>query len=314
MKRFTYLLYRGLVYFSHSKGGGTFMTKLRPALYVSLLISGLFFIAGLFGGGFLFSFLVFMYAVAGNFIYGIPVSLLSDFLTRNLSNGRIFVAGIIHIFFGFIILIIIDEYAYFAIIDAILFFLIDEWLRNRRIGRGNGEKRTLVLEIFSVIPFVALAIWGISILTIEEKTNMVYLIPEDYEGSVVAFYNITGEDLLEKEGDFNIVPLSIESLPTLQNTNIERYGIHQTSKEMSNGIVNNQYFYVDKEGNRTLINDYCIYEGVYGSYTGTSEHEIGYHTFQVTNSECGEDFFLHGNEHYTAQSSEILKYWTSLYD
>jgi hypothetical protein len=37
--------------------------------------------------------------------------------------------------------------------------------------------------------------------------------------------------------------------------------------------------------------------------------EMTYDEFQVTNSACGEDFHLNGNERYSAQGREIEKYY-----
>jgi hypothetical protein len=83
---------------------------------------------------------------------------------------------------------------------------------------------------------------------------------------------------------------------------------------MSYGFVNDQYFYVDEKGNRTPIDNYCTHEGVSGGSMEMGGKEMLYKVFQVTNSECGEDFFLDGNERYTAQVSEIVKFCTGLYN
>lgn len=49
-----------------------------------------------------------------------------------------------------------------------------------------------------------------------------------------------------------------------------------SAKEPSHGIVNDQYFYVDKGGNRTPIDQYCTHGDVSGSSTGVSGREISY--------------------------------------
>ncbi|WP_372496322.1 DUF6843 domain-containing protein [Metabacillus halosaccharovorans] len=49
-----------------------------------------------------------------------------------------------------------------------------------------------------------------------------------------------------------------------------------SAKEPSHGIVNDQYFYVDKGGNRTPIDQYCTHGDVSGSSTGVSGWEISY--------------------------------------
>lgn len=60
------------------------MVKMKPALYSSLLFSAYFFITDLFGGSLLLFFFVLICAAFGNIIYGIPVSLLSDYVTNKL--------------------------------------------------------------------------------------------------------------------------------------------------------------------------------------------------------------------------------------
>gem|GEM_PF-5877338 len=96
----------------------------------------------------------------------------------------------------------------------------------------------------------------------------------------------------------------------MMRTDIERYGIYQTSTQDSGySIYQNQYFYVDEEGNRTLLDKDCIYHSGGGGVTGSDGKEIVYDKFQVTNSACGEDFSLQGNERYSAQGREIGKYY-----
>ncbi|MGM0852510.1 MAG: hypothetical protein ACQEWI_07855 [Bacillota bacterium] len=46
--------------------------------------------------------------------------------------------------------------------------------------------------------------------------------------------------------------------------------------------------------------------------TGSDGGEIVYDEFQVTNTSCGEEFFLEGNERYSAQGREIGKYYDGL--
>jgi hypothetical protein len=75
---------------------------------------------------------VFMLSLLGIFIYGIPVSLFSDFITSKLRSSRFYVSGLLHIgfglltyFIGFGILMIFPTFC------SIIFFLIDEFLRKR---------------------------------------------------------------------------------------------------------------------------------------------------------------------------------------
>jgi len=58
--------------------------KEKSALYAALLLGGVSFVLELFSGELpLGSILVFILAAIGNLVYGIPVSLLSDKITKN---------------------------------------------------------------------------------------------------------------------------------------------------------------------------------------------------------------------------------------
>ncbi|MGG1630955.1 DUF6843 domain-containing protein [Rossellomorea sp. NRS-1567] len=152
------------------------------------------------------------------------------------------------------------------------------------------------------------------------KTNHIYLIPEGYEGSVTVFFNIPDAPGLKKEGEFSVIPIHKTEIEALHQTDYATYGYALTSREETytpeapTYEVNNQYYYVDAEGERTRIDDYCIHGmGDHGGSTGASGKEITYVYFQVTNSECGEDFFLHGNESYTIQKNEAQSKWINQY-
>lgn len=75
--------------------------------------------------------LVFIIALFGFFIYGLPVSLLSDWLAARYVN-RLAVAGVVHIGFG---LLLIGELSFIPVICAVIFWGIDEILQ-RRIGKN----------------------------------------------------------------------------------------------------------------------------------------------------------------------------------
>ena len=98
------------------------------ALFTSLVLSGLLGIRSLLESeGYLFLLIIFFLSLVGNIVYGVPVSFLSDFLSKRLHKGRVVLAGFLHIFFGFITFYVIEGYAFFAVICAALFFIIDEW-------------------------------------------------------------------------------------------------------------------------------------------------------------------------------------------
>ncbi|MEZ0482138.1 hypothetical protein [Planococcus sp. SSTMD024] len=74
----------------------------------------------------------------GNFVFSIPSSLIADWATMRAGNFRVLLAFFIHIAFGLISYLFLQAYVIFAIISAIVFFVVDEILRKRR----NSEQQT----------------------------------------------------------------------------------------------------------------------------------------------------------------------------
>ena len=289
------------------------MTKIMAALFTSLVLSGFLGIMSLIeSDGYLFLLIVFFLSLFGNIVYGVPVSFLSDFLSKRLLKGRVVFAGFLHIFFGFITFYVIEGYAFFAVICAVLFFIIDEWLKSTMDGKRGRERWLIFGKTLIVVPFAAIAFWAMSMYSSLDKTNNIYLIPEGYEGSVVIFYNVPGEPPLGNEGDFSVIPLEVDSLPALLGTDIEEYATYRTStRESATGIINNQYYYVDSKGNRTEIERYCTHLGASGSSAAGNERILNYEIIQITSSDCGEDFYHNGKMRFSEQTREILNYWLS---
>ncbi|ANX13998.1 hypothetical protein ABE41_018455 [Fictibacillus arsenicus] len=75
---------------------------------------------------------IFIIALLGSLFYGIPVSLLSENLTKNLYSTRFLIAGFIHIFFGFLTILVLKGFGLFAVGAFLLFFLCDEWLKREK--------------------------------------------------------------------------------------------------------------------------------------------------------------------------------------
>jgi MFS family permease len=154
--------------------------KVKSALYATLLFTAGFSIMALFHGSFWIGWFVLLIAGAGNFIYGLPVSFLSELLTTRLPHGRVAAAGFKHIIFGFFSLFLLSNAGLFGVINAVLFFLFDEWLRSKKEAE-NFERRIHIAKALTVLPVAALAIWGSMAIEYstsgeEEKTNMIYLI------------------------------------------------------------------------------------------------------------------------------------------
>ncbi|MFJ5748175.1 hypothetical protein ACIP97_06150 [Peribacillus frigoritolerans] len=78
-------------------------------------------------GDFLIIMVVLFYSLIGNFFYGLPVSLISEFISMKFSNIRFWLSGFIHIGFG-LATYLIDPGGFFifAVICSIIFFALDE--------------------------------------------------------------------------------------------------------------------------------------------------------------------------------------------
>ncbi|MGA4721709.1 hypothetical protein [Fictibacillus nanhaiensis] len=101
------------------------LRKMKSALLASFLLTmllGLYLVyeSGSAEGS-LALVIVYLFALAGNFFYGIPASLLIDLLMKKIDRFHFWLSGFLHIFF--------------AIICATLFFLSEEWQK--------GEKHNL---------------------------------------------------------------------------------------------------------------------------------------------------------------------------
>ncbi|NMH75216.1 hypothetical protein HF078_19235 [Bacillus sp. RO2] len=287
------------------------LRKLSAALFSSIVLSlGLFFMSFWNSEELGLIITVLFFSLFGNYIYGVPVSFLSEFLTESLTESRVYVAGFIYVFFAYITVTMIGGFAFFSIICAVLFYLIDEGIKVVKDTPNDKSKKLEFFKLLVVIPFAALAIWGVNVqesttTSTDEETNTIYLIPKGYEGSVVVLYKVQNEKSIAKEDEFFMIPLSVEKLPTLKRTDIEEYAIFQTSSEKRYGIVTDKYFYVDEQGNRSEIEASCLHLGP----SISSDMGTKYEVLQVTNSSCGQEFQRSGKERFDAQAREVLKYW-----
>ncbi|WP_223592503.1 DUF6843 domain-containing protein [Neobacillus bataviensis] len=288
--------------------------KLKSALFSTLMLSGFFFLSGVIEGSVGgFSIVVLFFAAVGNFLYGIPVSFLSDILTRKLMKLRFIVAGFIHILFGFLTAFVIEGLGVFAGICSLLFFLFEELQRKNR-SQHKVKRKTIFINGIITISLFSLGIYGLwhSMGTNSEKeTNQIYLIPSGYEGSIVVYYDVSKEPPLKKEGKFSVIPVKVEKLEALADTDIEQYGITLTSTPMNDegATINDKYYYVDETGKRTEIDQYCTSYGSNGSFSADDEKEIQYRTLQITKTNCSEQFYLNGKDIYYTQMDEVHDYW-----
>ncbi|MEW5553567.1 hypothetical protein ABGT24_09745 [Peribacillus frigoritolerans] len=149
----------------------------------------------------------------------------------------------------------------------------------------------------------------------EVGTNELYLIPSGFEGTIIVFYDVPNKPVLEKEGKYSVIRVKFEYLEALEGTEIHQYGIYFTStQDMNYGTVNNKYYYINENGDRTSINEQCTHVMGNGSFTGEDGKEIKYSTIQITKSQCGEAFYLDGKDDYYTQKEEVKSYWMNYFD
>ena len=117
-------------------------------------------------------------------------------------------------------------------------------------------------------------------------TNDMYLIPEGYEGYILAVYNVKGAPPLTYENDFAVHA-------------INEMGYFVTSHhDLDYGTVTDEYYYMDSEGNRTKVDDQCIRGIGTGGHERSDHHgnliNIVYSGIEIT-SDCTSDFSTSSN-------------------
>ncbi len=120
-----------------------------------------------------------------------------------------------------------------------------------------------------------------------EETDDMYLIPEGYEGDVYIFYNVKGAHPLKQEDEYDVY-----------DVNDEGYFVTSTA-DMDYGTVTDRYYYIDKSGKRTKIDESCVR----GMGTGEFQNDpnskevirIRYTGVEVTRTQCGTKFVQSAN-------------------
>ncbi|PFA66907.1 hypothetical protein CN378_12415 [Bacillus sp. AFS015802] len=115
--------------------------KIKAAFYTSVCFTiGLiifYFAMSIFDGGvyrtdgevYLFILMAFLFSLIGNFLYGLPVSLVAEVISMKFPSGRVCVSGLIHIGLGAVTYVVFPELSLAAVCCAVIFFLIDERMR-----------------------------------------------------------------------------------------------------------------------------------------------------------------------------------------
>ncbi|WP_027408870.1 DUF6843 domain-containing protein [Anoxybacteroides tepidamans] len=253
--------------------------KIKSALFSTLALSGsiflLDFIKGFEENPFINFIVVFIYAAIGNFLYGIPVSILSDIITKKLVRYRFIAAAWIHILFGLLTIFMIRELWMYSVICSLLFFLSEEWQRRRKRNVKPSFntivlKGTAVILLFCIIIFVGPQL----MIMTEEKTHYYYLIPKGYVGKFIVVYNIKHAQKPEKIGDYDVVKI-----------NEKGYALISTPQKY--GDIEDKYFYIDEKGNKEEIDQKCIDVGATESISGEGYEYTG-DEFYIK-PECGNE-------------------------
>ncbi|MFE4133606.1 hypothetical protein [Peribacillus sp. YIM B13482] len=108
--------------------------KIKVAFYSSLSFTIGFFLISMIeeqsfnlnGELFGFTIILLFYSLIGNFVYGLPVSLIAEFISMKFFNIRFWLSGLIHIGFGLGTYFIEPGFSIPAIICSIIFFALDE--------------------------------------------------------------------------------------------------------------------------------------------------------------------------------------------
>jgi|GEM_PF-1641298 len=253
--------------------------KYKSALYAALVPGGVCFASELFEGRFPHEFVfVTIFTAIGNLVYGIPVSLLSDIITKKLIRSRFIVAAWIHIFFGFLTVFLIRNLVLFSVVCALLFFLFDEWQKSRE-QKGKNPPIFTLLNVCATILFLALAVWSsnhiIKIFEEKDKTYNSYFIPKGYLGKVTVVYDVKHAHKPEKIDGYDVIKI-----------NEKGYAIISSPENES--IIEDKYFYIDEKGQKEEIDQNCIDNEGWGEIMG-EEYRYRYYHFYVTNI-CKEPF------------------------
>ncbi|GLB61020.1 DUF6843 domain-containing protein [Cytobacillus sp. NCCP-133] len=251
------------------------LSKLKTALYSSIVFTFGFWLLLLFTEGEMFSFvliMIFLYCLFGNVIYGVPVSLLSEFLTNRFIRWRLPAAAFIHTMLGAVTYFFTKGFAFFALLAALLFFLMDElrkWDRVMPAGKIAALNAAAIL-LAGLLPMALL--WILQKAEVEAKTNDLYLIPQGCIGQVMILHEFEYAPEPETEGEYDVF-------------SINKKGYAVTGLPQSEGLIEDLYYYVGEKGNREEIPEHCIKLRGAGSTMGDG-YEYSYTRFTVG---CRED-------------------------
>lgn len=257
-----------------------------------------------------FMVVIMLFTLFGNIVYGIPVSMLSDFVSKRVPPIRFTIAACIYIVFAYVTYFIVEGYYIYAVGAAVFFFLAEE-VQNLRARTFQFKWITV-----NVMLTIALVMGGISVhkmLSEEEepipKTYRQYLIPDGYEGVIIIGYNMPGEEKLESDDGQKVIPITKKEVTYTYVGDTIQYAGKNTSTGKPRSGTEDSYYYVDENGEQTKLPNECVY---HPKPRGSDDDDtnVEYETIQITTA-CGEQFRKHGSDHYDYESGLI---YTALND
>jgi hypothetical protein len=147
----------------------------------------------------------------------------------------------------------------------------------------------------------------------DKEIQTSYLIPSNYEGSIILFYDVPNEKKLLKKGNEIIIPIQLRELDALKGLNISNYGVFFTSDSYI-PASKDSFYYTDNNGQKKKIDKECIFYSGNGFFSGASDITIRYKVFQLTRTKCSSNFRFNGTELYNTQFKEIKSFWMSHFD
>ncbi|QGQ48192.1 DUF6843 domain-containing protein [Metabacillus sediminilitoris] len=257
--------------------------KSFAALYSTLLLALVYFLLEFSSEDpGVFFIVVMIYAGIGNVIYGIPISFLSDYLTKRAGKYRFILASFIHLLFACLTSLIIGELGPFAVICSLFFLLFDEWQKRRVIEQPLKRKQAILNGLVIAALFSISLVGSMQLINVnEKKTHDYYVIPEGYIGEISVLHNIEHAPQPQKIDGYTVIEI-----------NEKGYGI--TPLPESEGIIENKYFYINKQGKKNEIDESCVNIGPTESTSGDG-YEYTRSLFTVTNENCGDDFMIEGD-------------------
>ncbi|TLS37257.1 DUF6843 domain-containing protein [Pseudalkalibacillus caeni] len=209
-----------------------------------------------------------VYVFPAIFLYGLPVSLLSDLSTIKLHKARPMVAFFIHILFVLVptLIIFLWDYDYSAFSQlaltapvAVLYWIVDElsrrWAQDRNSDgyRLNGRMTIISAGVVSLVLLAVSFSWVYQNMFPEEITPTVYQIPEGYEGWVQIIYDQDSHPPLTEKYEHLVASIPEE-------------GILRTSSSYEGSSVEDEYYYVDKKGSKKRLE---LQKDIHGNSMGS---------------------------------------------